>query len=140
MISYVKLYGPPLAKAIKALEKISIEIPEVCIMNTYINLMYSAPSPGAMGSTMDSSMGQDYGDVGLNLESVKGRMRYFGETGEISEERCESIISKSGRSLGEYDFYFEWFKKPSIEQLEELISSIDKALKPIGVRYSISTK
>jgi hypothetical protein len=30
-ISYVKLYSPPVLKAIKTLEKIAVDTPEVCI-------------------------------------------------------------------------------------------------------------
>lgn len=34
--SFVKLYGPPVRKAIQALEKTSIPMAEVCIINTLI--------------------------------------------------------------------------------------------------------
>jgi hypothetical protein len=36
MKSYVRIYGPPLLKAIRALEKIAVNMPEVCIMDTMI--------------------------------------------------------------------------------------------------------
>jgi hypothetical protein len=36
MKSYVKIVGPPLLEAIKALEKMAIDMPEVCIMDTVI--------------------------------------------------------------------------------------------------------
>jgi hypothetical protein len=65
-------------------------------------------------------------------------MNYFG--GDISEERCDTIISKSGESLGEYDFYYEWFKKPTVAQIQELIEKIDEALTPTKVKYTITTK
>jgi hypothetical protein len=115
MKSYLKLYGPPLLKAIKALEKIAIEFPEVCIWDT--NIAYLPPSSGP--------------------ESISG---YFSGLGEIPEKRCSTIISKSGEGLGEYDFFFEWFKKPTINELNNLIEKIDEALAPIGVKYSITTK
>ena len=67
-------------------------------------------------------------------------MNLFGGPSEISKERCGSIISKSGESVGQYDFYFEWFRKPSVAQLEDLISKIDDALTPVGVKYTITTK
>ncbi len=60
--------------------------------------------------------------------------------GAISEERCDTIISKSGESLGEYDFYYEWFQKPTVSQIEDLITQIDEALTPTGVKYTITTK
>jgi hypothetical protein len=65
-------------------------------------------------------------------------MWYFG--GQISEERCGTIISESRESLGEYDFFFEWFKKPTMDQLHMLMDAVDKALSEVGVRYTITTK
>jgi len=59
---------------------------------------------------------------------------------EVTRERCESIISKSGESVGEYDFYFEWFTEPSISQVNSLIGSVDEALAPLGCKYTITTK
>jgi hypothetical protein len=124
MKSFIKIYGPPIAKAIKALEKIAIDMPEVCIMN--INL---ADYTGIAGYPHDSPV-SGLGDI----------MRYFGGVGVISEERCDTIISKSGESPGEYDFYFEWFKKPSTEELNDLIEKIDKTMEKVGTKYTITTK
>ena len=39
MKSYIKIYGPPVLKAIKALETIAVDMPEVCIWNTIIETM-----------------------------------------------------------------------------------------------------
>ena len=36
MKSYIKIYGPPHLKAIKALEEIAVDIPETCIMDQAI--------------------------------------------------------------------------------------------------------
>ncbi len=36
MKSYIKIYGPPLLKAIKRLETVAVGFPEVCIMDTVI--------------------------------------------------------------------------------------------------------
>ena len=58
----------------------------------------------------------------------------------ITKERCESIISNSGEKLGEYDFFFEWFKEPNMDQLNALIERIDEALSPLGCTYKITTK
>jgi len=128
MISYIKLFGPPIYDAIKALEKIAIDMPEVCIMDTMI-----AASIPVSGYGTDDRMG------GTTLVPG-GVYNYFLELGEITRERCNNIISKSGESLGEYDFYFEWFTKPNMDQMNDLIQAIDKALAPTGVRYSITTK
>ena len=69
-----------------------------------------------------------------------GAYDYFSEIGYITVERCSIIISKSGEKLGEYAYFFEWFKKPSVGQVEQLIELIDEALEPIGVKYTITTK
>ena len=116
MKSYVKVYGPPLLKAIKALEKVAIDVPQVCIMDTII-----------ASSEIQSN-------------NIEGIMRYFSTVGEVPKERCGKIISKSGESLGEYDFYFEWFKKPTMQEINDLVDRIDKALAPLGVRYTMATK
>ena len=119
MISYVKLYGPPIYDAIKELEKIAVGMPEVCIMSTtYVAGMVP------------------------NIADTETAYRYFMDTGvsEITEKRCSTIISKSSERLGEYDFFFEWFRKPTMEELNGLIKRIDEALKPLGTRYTITTK
>ena len=115
MRSYIKIYGPPVLKAIKALEKVAIDVPEVCIMDTIIE--HSGP-----------------------LLGVSGVFNYFSSLGNVTRERCDKIISRSGESLGEYDFYFEWFTEPTMEQLNDLIEKIDEALTPLGCRYTITTK
>ena len=117
MRSFIKIYGPPVLKAIKELEKIAVDMPEVCIMDTMI--VQSLPT----------------------FRDPEGTMDYFSDLPvEITKERCGNIISKSGEMLGEHDFFFEWFTKPSMEQLNSLIEKIDKALAPLGCRYTITTK
>ena len=127
MKSYVKVYGPPLLKAIKALEKVAIDMPEVCIMDTSIAADLGVPQ--VLTSRSEST-----------LASHEGIFNYFGGEGAISKERCSTIISKSGESLGEHDFYFEWFTRPTMKQVEDLIERIDKSLEPLGVKYTITTK
>ncbi len=123
MKSYIKIFGPPVGKTIKALEKIAVKIPEVCIM--------SAPIRAAMGLPQSAARGGFFGDPGsINV--------YF--EAEMPEERCSKIISKSGESLGEYNFYFEWFKTPSMEDTMMLIGKIDAAVKKTGAQYTITTK
>lgn len=120
MKSFIKIYGPPVLKAIRELEKIAVDLPEVCIMDTII---------AGTDSYRDSFSGE-------------GTMEYFKTMGasEISVERCSTIISESGESLGEYDFFFEWFTDPSIDQLNDLIGKIDEALASLGCKYTITTK
>ena len=116
MKSYIKVYGPPTMKAIKELQKIAVGMPEVCIMDNVI--AHEMP----------------------RFDSVEGTMDYFGGASEITVERCSNIISKSGESLGEHDFYFEWFTEPNMDQLNGLIEKIDEAMTPLGCRYTITTK
>ena len=117
MKSYIRVYGPPLLAAIRALEKVAVAMPKVCIMDTMID------------STLPS------------MNTQKGVVDYFAVAGVgLSKERCGTIISKSGERMGEYDFFFEWFKNPTIDEIKELIEKVDATLAPVGVRYSISTK
>ena len=116
MKSYIKVYGPPTMKAIKELQKIAVDMPDVCIMDTVI--------------------AQDL----PQFDSVEGTMDFFGGPGDITVERCGNIISKSGESLGEHDFYFEWFTEPNMDQLNGLIEKIDEAMTPLGCKYTITTK
>jgi hypothetical protein len=74
------------------------------------------------------------------LDTMEGVQTFFGGSGAISEERCDTIISKSGETLGEYDFFYEWLQKPTVAMVEDLISKIDEALAEVGVRYTLTTK
>ena len=116
MKSYIKVYGPPTLKAIKELEKVAVDTPEVCIMDTII----AAEQP--------------------RFEDADYTMGYFSDFAEVTIERCSNIISKSGESVGEYDFYFEWFTEPNMDQLNDVIERIDNALAPLGCKYTITTK
>ena len=118
-VSYIKIYGPPVYDAIKELEKIAVDMPEVCIMDTLIEY---APDIRAL---YDREYASSYFGV---LPSV------------IDVERCSTIISKSGEKLGDYDFYYEWFTKPTMEQINLLVKKIDKTLKPLGCGSTITTK
>jgi hypothetical protein len=114
MKSNVKIYGPPLLKAIRALEKVAIGMPEVCIWNA--SLAFSLP-----------------------VNEAHAVEEYFSGIAEVPKKRCGTIISKSGESLGDNDFYFEWFIKPTMNELHNLIEKIDEALTPLGVKYSLTT-
>ena len=116
MKSYIKIYGPPVLKTIKALEKIAIGMPEVCIMDTIIEA-----GPYASWDEEET-------------------MAHFSNVGVVPTKRCSKIISKSGEKVGEYDFYFEWFKNPTQEELNNLIEKIDSALAPLECKYTITTK
>ena len=67
--------------------------------------------------------------------------RYFfsisGLPAEISVESYDKIISKSGERIGEYDFFFEWFTEPTMEQVNDLMEKIDETLAPLHL-YTFS--
>ena len=129
MRSYIKIYGPPILEAIKELEKLAVDMPEVCIMDCVI------------ARDLSPQITKELGGTALQREDglVAG---FFTETTGIAipVKRCHSIISKHGQKLGEYDFFFEWYKEPEASQLNELIRKIDGALKPLGCSYTITTK
>jgi len=129
--SYVKIYGPPVCKAIRALEKIVIkdyikktdaEMPEISIFSSL--MATSSMIPSDVSST----------------EQYLAEAHSTDFTPDIPASRKVKLVSKSGSSIGEYDFFFDWEKKPSWKQLENLIEKIDKALKPLGCMYTITTK
>ena len=114
--SYVKIMGPPVLKAIRTLERISVDMPEVRIMDSVIV------------REIPKGLARDVGG-------------YFSSAGvTIPVERCESIISEFGESLGDYDFFFEWQESPSSDQLHGLVEKIDEALAPLGCFYTITSK
>ena len=127
MKSYIKLYGPPVLDAIQALEKLAIDTPEVCILNPLIEASLADLGITQIGATLDTSIQNKIVD-------------YFRQYKEISPERCQKILSKGLGKLGDYDFVFEWTSRPNDEQVRDLIKHIDETLKPLGVRYTITTK
>lgn len=120
MKSYIKLYGPSVMKGLRTLEKVAAEMPECSFWHATMpaNLPYL---------------------TGENPEHDEFFSR-FGYTGEISRERLHKMISKSGHTLGDNDFFFEWHADPTWEQIEQLIQRIDEALKDTGCTYTITTK
>jgi len=94
-----------------------------------MNTIIEAGAPQAYSSV-------EPGGGGVSQQWVTG---YFSSLG-MSAERCNTIISKSAEMLGENDFFFEWFSKPTMDQLNDLIKKIDEALTPLGCRYMITTK
>ena len=129
MKSYVKIYGPPMGKAILALRKVALDMTEVCIMDSGIVAALDIPSVG--GGPVSG---------GSTLDSMEGIQTFFGGAASISDERCGTIISKGSESLGKFDFFYEWFQKPSVSQVEDLMGKIDEALEGVGVRYTLTTK
>lgn len=137
MITFVKIIGPPIYKALRELEKIAINKPDVCMMSTPISLNLPLQLAKDIGGYTGYSEKPRY----LDPKLPEFAWRYFESSNLIiSRERCESIISRSGVDLGEYDFYFDWKIKPSSKDIEELVQEIDTALKPLGCLYTLVTK
>ena len=128
MRSYVKIYGPPVYDAIKVLEKLAIEVPTVCIMDPLIQQLYA------------DDVGGGSPESGPTTSAAKAMEYFVPLKRDIGPERCGKIISKSGERLDEYDFFFEWLKTSSVDELNNLIKIIDKALAPLGCKYTITSK
>ena len=103
-------------KAIRELEKIAINMPQVCILDPIIAYKPNLSSDEAAG----------YFELDLK--------------NPISTERCENVFSRHEEMLGEYDFFFEWFNDPTQSDINEFIEKIDEALTPLGCKYTITTK
>lgn len=129
MRSYIKIFGPPIIEALKELEKIAIDMPEVCIMDHMIRRDLSPIIAGDLGGSKIET--HDFTVSGFFME----------RTGVVVPvKRCYNIISKHGAKLGEFDFFFEWRTKPTSDQVNNLIAKIDEAFKKLGCRYTITTK
>ncbi len=101
MRSYIKIYGPPISDAITALEKLAVDMPEVCIMDHVIQ------------KDLSPRMAEDVGGSMVDTFGVYVPGFFTQRTGvAVPIERCHSIISKHGKKLGEYDFFFEWYEEP----------------------------
>ena len=120
--TYVRIYGPPLMKALKALEGVAVEMSkekEVKFSHKCI------PYPTRMQSD-----NRDWSNYLNNLKNTY-----------VDCYEPAKIISDARQLLGDHDFMFEWVeKKPAMKQLEGLIEKIDKALTGMGVRYTLTTE
>lgn len=135
MKSYVKIYGPPVLRAIRALETLAVDIENICIMDTI--MLRDVPPSMAPGSDRRGGPASSPVPAGIRQAWVSSYYQSFGVT--IPVERCRSILSDSGMTLGDYDFVFDWMEEPSTEQLLMLIERIDGALGDLGCYYTIET-
>lgn len=119
MKSYIKIYGPPLLKALEALEKVADKMPEIQFHYHYI--MSVIP-------------------VGKSTVAPSGKDEEMTGIGERYVAKKKTLVSESGFTLGEYDYFFEWEKHPTMQQLRTLIGKIDGALTPLGCKYTMTTK
>jgi len=119
--SYVKIYGPPVVKAIKALEAVAVD------MSSATDLKFShkcIPYP-----SQTTTVTKDWNQYKKNME------RTYVECYEPVR-----LISQSHELLGEHDFFLEWAEKPKMAQIEDLLGRIDSALKGLGCYYTLTTK
>ena len=119
--SYVRIYGPPLLKAIKTLEGIAVELSN----KTEVKFSHKCvPYPTRLQS--------DKNDWNAYLQNMQKTYKDCYEP--------EKILSDASMTLGDYDFVFEWTSKPSMAKIEDLIKKIDAALKDVGVMYTLTTE
>jgi len=120
--SYIKIYGPPIIKALQALEKIALEMSKKTTIRFYDTLVPSIPPYTPLEEYL-----RDISD--MVLQDV-----------QLPAEEKVKLISRASDMLGEYDFFFEWGEEPTKKQVLELIEKIDEALAKCGCKYTITTK
>lgn len=118
--TFVRIYGPPLLKAIKILEGVAVEMSKA----TEIKFSHKCvPYPTRMQS--------DKRDWETYLKNLQDTYTDCYEP--------QKMISDAGATLGEYDFVFEWTERPSMGRVQDLIEKIDAALGELGVLYTLKT-
>lgn len=126
--SYIKLYGPPIMKGIRALEKVAVEMSRETTVRFYdVFVPTVTPDMMASGEYREAWAGYVAGipvDVSMPM---------------AIEERVK-LISSAADTLGEYDFFFEWGEEPTKDQVLGLIEKIDEALAECGCNYTVVTK
>lgn len=122
MKTYVKIYGPPLMEALDELQKIATKMPKI---THYHFLVGYSGAPSTQSVTMGEPYPADTALVGATA---------------AAEKVTHPVISKSGHTLGEYDFFFEWDEEPTWNDMRELISKIDKVFSKLGCKYTLTSK
>ena len=97
--SYIKIYGPPLLKGLRALEHIAVEMSEEITIR-----FFSSVTPTMPYSVLEVYSDEELSDMLLPEVPLP-----------ISEK--VKLISSSSQILGDYDFFFEWGREPSLEQV-----------------------
>jgi hypothetical protein len=119
--SYIRIYGPPLLKAIKVLEGVAVDMSN----KTEVKFSHKCvPYPTRLQS--------DKNDWNAYLKNMQKTYTNCYEP--------EKILSDASMTLGDYDFVFEWTSKPSIAKIEDLIAVVDTALAEVGVLYTMTTE
>lgn len=104
-------------EAIKKLERIAVETPRICVMDTIID----QEMPPITSTDVNEQWTRSY----FNLEAA-------------DVERCSTIVAKTDKDLGGSDLYFEWLSTPDSREIEELRKKISSALRPL--KFTITNK
>jgi hypothetical protein len=118
--SYIKIIGPPIHEALLALKRIAEEMPEVSHREVFVETRQ--PDFTDMEATQDFLGNIHLQDYPVHRE---GRAR---------------MIKRAEPMVGNYDFYFEWIRKPGTDDLMKLIKRIDAEFTRLGCKYTITTK
>ncbi|MGD2200777.1 MAG: hypothetical protein PVJ38_03975 [Candidatus Bathyarchaeota archaeon] len=119
--SYVRIYGPPHMEAIKALEAVAVELSK----STQVKFSHKClPYPS------------------INQPTTNDWNAYLKNMSNMYVDCYEplKIISEAHTMLGEYDFFYEWVKDPTMKQVRDLMEKIDEALDGLGCYYTLTTK
>ena len=118
--TYVRIFGPPLLKAIKALEELAVDMSKT----TEVKFSHKCvPYPSRLQS--------DRRDWDSYLKNM--RKMY------VDCYEPQKIISDASMILGDNDFVFEWTDKPSMKKIKNLIERIDDKLSDLGCYYTLNT-
>ncbi len=137
MKTYVRVFGPPLGDALDALQGIAAEIPKVSHYHMLSGYEGAPPYPISQIPTVE---------IGTSLREPRIQPPPTPTPANLPSEGLPATkathpaISKSGYTLGEYDFFFEWSETPSWQQMHDLIAKIDKAFTKLGCKYTLTTK
>jgi len=136
MKTYVKIFGPPLGEALDELQKIATAMPNV----SHYHMMYGYEgSFVSAGWTPTGEPRIQYPSASIPEQRLSELLASRGAAAP-EKKATHPLISKSGQTLGEYDFFFEWAEEPNWQQMRELISQIDKAFTKLGCKYTMTTK
>jgi len=76
--------------------------------------------------------------LSLDLEKVIGSHEVLAE--EVKDKKgIKKLLKQGSERIGTYDYHFTWRDDPSIDDIKDLIKSIDDTLKTTGTRYTITT-
>jgi len=120
MRTYIKIIGPPLYEAVLALQRIAKEMPYVTNREVFIETKQP-----------------DFTDIDASRDFF---MNIHLQDYPIHREDQVNIIKRAEAVMGDYDFYFEWVRKPTVNDMIELVKRIDEEFSRLGCQYMIRTK